>query len=55
MIRLVWLFLIAAAFSVGAALLAGQQGAVTINWGGTEFRMAPAVAAASDVFVAVTV
>ena len=46
MIRLVWLFLIAAAFSVGAALLAGQQGAVTINWGGTEFRMAPAVAAA---------
>ena len=46
MIRLVWLFLIAAALAVGAALLAGQQGAVTIVWGNAEFRMAPAVAAA---------
>ncbi|BCW87217.1 Lipopolysaccharide assembly protein B [Alphaproteobacteria bacterium SO-S41] len=46
MIRLVWLFLVAAAIAVAAALLAGQQGEVVIAWGSTEFRMAPAVAAA---------
>jgi HemY protein len=45
MIRLIWLFLVAAAIAVAAALLAGQQSEVVLGWGGSEIRMAPAVAA----------
>lgn len=46
MIRLVWLFLLAAGLAAGAAILSGQQGEVAIRLGSAEYRMAPAVAAA---------
>lgn len=46
MIRLVWLFLIAAALAAGAAILSGQTGEVSVRIGAAEYRMAPAVAAA---------
>ncbi len=46
MIRLVWLFILAAGLAAGAAILSGQQGEVAIRLGSAEYRMAPAVAAA---------
>ena len=51
MIRLVWLFLLAAGLAAGAAVLSGQQGEVAIRIGEAEYRMAPAVAAALCVAV----
>lgn len=46
MIRLVWLFLIAAGLAAGAAVLSGQTDEVALRLGSVEYRMAPAVAAA---------
>lgn len=51
MLRLLWLFLVVALIAAAAALVAGQPGAVTIDWGGTEYRMAPAVAAGLAVLI----
>lgn len=49
MIRLVWLFILAAALAAGAAMLSGQAGEVAVRLGSVEYRMAPAVAAALSV------
>ena len=46
MIRLVWLFILAAGLAAGAAILSGQQGDVAIRLGSTTYTMPPAVAAA---------
>lgn len=46
MIRLVWLFLLAAGLAAGAAVLSGQHELVEIRIGSTTYAMPPAVAAA---------
>lgn len=51
MIRLVWLFILAAGLAAGAAMLSGQQGEVTIRLGSSLYAMPPAVAAALCVVV----
>ena len=43
MIRLIWLFLVAAGLAAAAAFLAGQEGGVTIVWGTREIAMPPGV------------
>ena len=46
MIRLVWLFLLAAGLAAGAAVVSGQHELVEIRIGSTTYAMPPAVAAA---------